>query len=244
MRIATLLGPGLGLGLLVANVPGTSVHQALKLHAVGSGAVCEVIADDSGTGTTDPALLTPEDKKERAQLSLQIIKSPEDVSTCEGDPATFTVTAFPEAATYQWRKDGVDLSGENASTLTINPALLADAGSYDCVVSYHSRSKTSDAAELTVNGVPVITTQPANQSAQVGDSVTFTVVAEGDEPLNYQWRKRQGVFGSVMVPIAGATQSTFTIDPVSASDSGTYDCVVSSACGNKRTRRAVLTVSF
>src|ERR1700752_751122 len=131
MRIAPPLGPGLGLGLPVAHVPGTSVQQALTLHLVGTGAGVHEVIDDSGAGTTDPALLTPEDKKERAQLSLQIIKHPDDVSVCVGDPATFTVTAFPEAATSQWRKDGSPISGETSATLSIGATTAADDGSYD-----------------------------------------------------------------------------------------------------------------
>jgi plastocyanin len=202
----------------------------------------------SGAETTDPATLlvvpSSQDKTTQAQLSLQIYKQPDDVTVCVGDAATFSVTAFPEAATYQWRKDGTPISGETSASLTINPTSVADAGSYDVVVSYRSRSRTSTTAELSVNAGPVITTQPANQSAMVGDSVTFTVVADGVGPITYQWRKRQGVFGSTMTPIPGATASTYTIDPVSSGDSGTYDCLLTDGCGSKRTRRAILTVSF
>ena len=35
---------------------------------------------------------------------------------------------------------------------------------------------------------PVITQQPQNQVAGVGQTVTFNVVAEGTPPLMYQWR--------------------------------------------------------
>lgn len=36
---------------------------------------------------------------------------------------------------------------------------------------------------------PTITQQPTNKTVWEGDKVTFTVKAEGDEPLMYQWRK-------------------------------------------------------
>src|SRR5262245_50999765 len=36
---------------------------------------------------------------------------------------------------------------------------------------------------------PEITTQPASATVCEGDSATFTVVATGEEPIAYQWRK-------------------------------------------------------
>jgi hypothetical protein len=206
--------------------------------------VCEVIADDSGTGTTDPALLTPRDKKERAQLSLQIIKSPEDVSICEGDPATFTVTAFPEAATYQWRKDGVDLSGENSSTLNHQPGAPRRCRLLRLRRELPQPLEDERRRRLTVNGVPVITTQPANQSAQVGRLRHLHGRGPRVTSAQHQWRKRQGVFGSVMVPIAGATQSTFTDRPRQRERLGLLRLRGEQCLRQQAHRRAVLTVSF
>src|SRR6266581_9133408 len=42
-----------------------------------------------------------------------------------------------------------------------------------------------------VNGnvAPYITTQPANQTVTAGQTASFSVVASGTAPLNYQWQK-------------------------------------------------------
>src|SRR5205085_10892584 len=58
---------------------------------------------------------------------------------------------------------------------------------------------------------PVITVPPLSQSAHVGDSVTFLVVAVSDTTMNYQWRKSG-------VNIIGATGSSYMIGSVQASD--------------------------
>lgn len=53
--------------------------------------------------------------------------------------------------TYQWKKDSVDISGETASTLTIDPSTATtDDGSYTCVVSDGSNSLESSACVVTV----------------------------------------------------------------------------------------------
>src|SRR5258708_1315932 len=45
---------------------------------------------------------------------------------------------------------------------------------------------------------PSITTQPSSLIVTQGNSASFTILASGDAPLNYQWR----LFGS---PLGGAT---------------------------------------
>lgn len=65
--------------------------------------------------------------------------------------------------------------------------------------------------------------QPQSQSVSAGASVAFTVVATGDGPFTYQWR-RDGV------PISGATASTLTISNMSLNKVGSYDVQVSGGC--------------
>jgi hypothetical protein len=65
---------------------------------------------------------------------------------------TFSVKASgTEPLSYQWRKGGSDISGATDSSYTITSVVMADAGSYDVVVSNSCGSVTSSAATLTVN---------------------------------------------------------------------------------------------
>jgi gliding motility-associated-like protein/uncharacterized repeat protein (TIGR01451 family) len=73
---------------------------------------------------------------------------------------------------------------------------------------------------------PVITTEPANQSACTGSSISFTVAATGDD-LTYQWRK-----GNMNLidggNISGATTATLTINPAGIADvANNYNVIVS-----------------
>jgi hypothetical protein len=51
---------------------------------------------------------------------------------------------------------------------------------------------------------PAITSQPANQTVDVGQSATLSVTAGGTDPLSYQWLKDGKI-------LTGATNSAYTI---------------------------------
>jgi hypothetical protein len=69
------------------------------------------------------------------------------------------------------------------------------------------------------------------------DPATFTVGADGEPPLHYQWARDGG-------DIAGATSSVYVLDPTQMSDDGaTFQAVVSNAYGVATSRVATLTVS-
>ena len=51
---------------------------------------------------------------------------------------------------YQWRFNGVDLDGEDADTLTVDPVELASAGLYECVISNECGFVITQSVQLTV----------------------------------------------------------------------------------------------
>ncbi|MBI4660901.1 MAG: VCBS repeat-containing protein [Verrucomicrobia bacterium] len=83
--------------------------------------------------------------------------------------------------------------------------------------------------------IPVIVRQPLSQTARVGSSVTFNVVASGAEPLTYQWR-----FGGDA--ILGATSSSYTLSNVQLSQAGSYTVAVRNSYGVVTSASATLTV--
>jgi len=158
-------------------------------------------------------------------------------TVCDGGSATFTVSATGTALTYQWRKglvnlvNGGNISGATTATLTINPVTIADAATnYNVVVSGAiTPSVASNNVSLIINTSPTITSQPSNQISCIGNSITFTVAANGSG-LIYQWRK--GLINLINGGnISGATTASLTINPVSLTDAAlNYNAVVSGAC--------------
>jgi hypothetical protein len=82
-----------------------------------------------------------------------------------------------------------------------------------------------------------ITTQPANQTVNAGQTATFSVTANGTAPLSYQWQK-----GGVAIP--GATSAAYTTPAVQASDNGTtFTVTVTDTAGSVSSSAATLTVT-
>lgn len=105
---------------------------------------------------------------------------------------------------------------------------IADATSQDC-----NDNEIPDECETGLT--PEITQQPTNQAACEGGSVTFTVSAAGPGELSYQWRKND-------IDISGATDTEYTVDPVSEGDAGAYDVVVANVCGSVTSDDATLMI--
>jgi hypothetical protein len=80
-----------------------------------------------------------------------------------------------------------------------------------------------------------ISSQPASQTAKAGDVVSFSVTATGGISFKYQWKKNG-------TDIAGATNSTLTLNKVSAADDGSYQCMISSPCNSLTSNTATLKV--
>jgi len=189
-----------------------------------------LVSNDCGTIASDTATLVV------VSGEPAIIEQPLSQTVCEGVEVTFSVTAEGDLLSYQWRKDGDEIPGANDSTYVIGAVSTDDDASYDVVVSNACGTATSDAATLTVQTWPSITEHPADQHKCTDESVTFHVTAEGTEPLSHQWRKDGQ-------DIPGATSDTYTIDPLSYEDAGSYDVMVTNTCGSVLSNAAVLTVS-
>ncbi|MBK9991822.1 MAG: immunoglobulin domain-containing protein [Verrucomicrobia bacterium] len=148
------------------------------------------------------------------------------------------------ALSYQWTKNGTNISGATSSTYKIASAAAADAGNYNVIVintvnSVASAPTTSSTTVLTVvsaTAAPTITTQPSPQSVSIGDTVFLKVEAAGAGTLSYQWAKN----GS---NISGATSATYTIPMALTTHAGNYSVVVSNANGSTTSNSVALSVA-
>ncbi|MBU3698574.1 MAG: hypothetical protein FGM33_00995 [Candidatus Kapabacteria bacterium] len=165
-----------------------------------------------------------------------ITRQPASTSVCQGAKLTLSVASSSVAAKYQWRKDGVNITGANTATFTADTASTGAAGKYDCVISGECPpAVTSQPATVTIQPRPTITTQPTPQTVDEGKPVTLTVVATGPA-LTYQW-KRDGM------TIVGASSASYTVPAASKADEGSYACEVSGQCGSITSQSVVVKVN-
>ncbi|MBI2947185.1 MAG: immunoglobulin domain-containing protein [Verrucomicrobia bacterium] len=213
------------------DVPGATnaTFAMTNIQATDAGAVQVVVANAAGPVVSNPATLT-------VNQGVTIVTHPASQSATNGASVVFSVVAAgtPPLA-YQWRFEGQNLPGQTGSSLTIASVGIVNSGRYTVAVRNVAGEVVSNEANLGVIEPPSIQTQPANQSVNLGATVTFTVVASGDAPLAYQWQKNG-------VNIPGATGPTLTISNVQPGDQGTYNVVVSNAGGALTSNSATLGV--
>ncbi len=218
-------------GINIAGAIGSSFTIA-SVSTCDAGLYTVVASGSCGVAaTSEAARLTV------SSITTAITAQPVSITRCEGQAASFSVTASGAGLIYQWRKNNVAIPGATSRTLNLSTASLDEAGSYDVLVSgVCGDPVTSAAATLTVNPDTVITSQPVSQTVCLGAPVSFSVTASGTGPFTYQWRK-----GNADIP--GATSSSLTLASVTAADAGVYRVVVTGACDTKTSAAVALTVN-
>ena len=162
------------------------------------GSVQETEANSNAAGIFElRAFAAREDDEDfsysaRAFLTVNAIapaltRQPTGAVATVGDTVTLTVTATGSPPTYQWRRDGKDLPGATAASLTLLPAQVAQSGTYTVVVSNAGGSVTSAPAAVAINplSLPALSVEVSSfaggsgkravalAAAQVGDVVSL-----------------------------------------------------------------------
>ncbi|WP_276363155.1 PKD-like domain-containing protein [Daejeonella sp. H1SJ63] len=133
--------------------------------------------------------------------SSPIITSPANQILCLGSGLTMSVSVTSVLpVTYQWRKNGVNVSGQTSATLSIAAVAFTDAGSYDVIVSNACGSSTSTAATLTVNSMPVATV-PANFTICAGANIAESSFSSTPSGATYTWTNSNTAIG---LPASGS----------------------------------------
>jgi hypothetical protein len=195
-----------------------------------------VVTNIVGTIASSSATLT-------VLVSPVILTQPVSATVAAGSNASFTVTAAGTGTlTYQWLKNGTNISGATGATLTLLNVSSADAANYSVVVANGSGSTTSGTAVLNVLAAPSIVTQPVSQSSQLGSNVVLSVTASGSGPLNYQWYKN----GSALTSggnISGSSSNILTIVALTTNEVANYFVIVSNAIGMVTSVTATISVN-
>lgn len=212
----------------------------LELQAVDQFGTRQVVYTVNAADSTPTPTPTPTATPTPTPGGPVITKQPMDVTVNTGQTARFSVTATGDKPLrYQWRKNGVAISGATKSSYVTPATTPADNGAkFSVAVTNAIGSVTSNDATLTLVSVtpPMITTQPADRAVRAGQAARFNVVASGTPPLSYQWRKNG-------IEISGATAATYTTPPATADDNGArFSVIVSNSAGSVTSNDAILTV--
>ncbi|MBI5772005.1 MAG: immunoglobulin domain-containing protein [Verrucomicrobia bacterium] len=150
-----------------------------------------------------------------------IVAQPTNQTTTIGGSATFTVAVTGDAPlAYQWRKNGIALSGATGSSLALTNVQVADVAAYTVTISNAFGSAASNAATLLdSNPAPVFAAQPQNVTVAAGQNASLSVTATGGGSLSYQWRRNGQA-------IAGATGATLSLGTATRALADSYDVVV------------------
>jgi uncharacterized repeat protein (TIGR03803 family) len=175
-------------------------------------------------------------------LPPAITTQPASRTNNAGTTAAFSVVASSlSPLSYQWQEDGTNLvnagriSGATNGTLTITSVSDSDVAVYSVIVTNLAGSTMSSNATLTVIDPPSITVQPIGQRVLLGGSAPFSVSVSGTAPFGYHWR-----FNGTS--LLNATNATYAIQAVGATNTGNYSVVVTNLAGSATSSNAFLTV--
>lgn len=185
---------------------------------------------------------------------------PSNSTKCAGSSTSFTVayTDGSPAATIQWQINNggtwtnltntSPYSGVTSATLGISNVTGLDGKQYKAVLTSGQCSGiNSNAATLTVNTAPSITTQPSGLTKCAGQSASFTVAYSGGSPApSVKWQVSTGGSWTDLTntsPYSGVTTTTLSISSVSGLNGNQYRAVLSSGqCSDVNSNAATLNV--
>lgn len=154
-----------------------------------------------------------------------------------GDAMALTAPATSGATYYQWRRNGINLSGANSATLTM--ASLDDSafGLYSVLVTSPAGNVVSPGVSLSRSDAPAaaprIVRQPEGTALKIGGTLALNVGATGSPEPAYQWR-RNGV------ALPNATAATLIIENAPGGD---YAVDVSNVNGSVTSSPATISLT-
>ena len=197
------------------------------------------------------------DLKVVAPVSPPVINThPANQTVTAGGTATFSVTAT-NVDSYRWQMSvdngsywsnisTVTIPSAATATLSVNVSAGMNGYQYRCIVTNAGGFTTSNPATLTVTTPPpVITAHPANTTAAVGGTATFSITATNVDSYRWQMSVDNGSYWSNIstVTIPSAATATLSVNVSAGMNGYQYRCIVTNEGGFTTSNAATLTVT-
>ncbi len=221
----------------------TSTTYAFTAAAADSGKQYRAVFTNSvGTATTNAASLS-------VNVAPVITTHPSNATVTAGSTASFTAGASgTPTPTVQWQLSTnggsawSDLSGATSTTHSFTAAATDSGKQYRAVFTNSVGTATTNAATLTVNVAPLVTTHPASQTATAGGTATFTAGASGTPTPTVQWQVSING-GSTWSDISGATATTYAFTAAVGDSGKQYRAMFTNSVSSVPSTAATLTVN-
>src|SRR3989339_390429 len=148
-------------------------------------------------------------------VSVGIEMQPSSIIKCTGSMAAFYVSASGDLPySFQWKKDGIDIIGENDSILIINNISSLDEGIYTCDVGNFCNTIESQGATLSVSSISILS---SHDMVLLHDTVVLNATTYTGE---IQWQSSADSIN--WTDITGATQNNYPVCIENISDIQIY----------------------
>ncbi|PIK51274.1 putative basement membrane-specific heparan sulfate proteoglycan core protein [Apostichopus japonicus] len=155
-----------------------------------------------------------------------------ELTIIEGDRAVFTCSSpGSPVGTYSvtWRRVGKPMPGVvsvSGGVLTFPATRSEDSGQYYCVVG-NEFGFMQELVTLYILSPPIATVMPVSQTVTAGSFFRISCMADGTDPIFYEWSK----VGGQLSPHAHDVDGMLEITKVTAADAGEYRCLSQNEAG-------------
>ncbi len=167
------------------------------------------------------------------------ITMPSDVTANAGDTVTLSPTVTgPGTLSYSWY--GPHGFSANTRTVTLPKVSVLDAGYYQLYVSNAYQYNSYGTVDVTVNGPPIINTQPSDVTIGAGNYYSIYTQVSGTGIVTFTWTKDGQPLTSTTS--GGAAGIYLIFSSAALADSGTYSFTASNAYGSVTSNSFKVTV--
>lgn len=160
---------------MTVSTPGTGSFNTINLNTAGATTITITRLASGATGGNCSSVIS---SNNTAVITMNnalavITAQPVSQAVCVGSAVTLSVTAT-DASRYQWRKNGINISGAVSPTYTIPSYCSCDAGSYSVIVANSCGNRASANAYISTKAsLPAVTASATASEVCAGTAINL-----------------------------------------------------------------------